>query len=77
MDYWERKKRLKYGVMSAIARKLNRSVQDVSEHLKGHRHNRRVQRELARAMGLRIAEAFPDTMRKTHADHATDAEQAA
>ena len=73
MDYWERKKRLKYGAMSAIARKLNRSVQDVSEHLKGHRNNRRVQRELARAMGLKIAEAFPEANSTNHTERSAAA----
>jgi len=73
MDYWERKKRLPYGAVTAIARKMNRSVNDVSEHLKGHRKNRRVQRELARAMGMKIAEAFPDATSNPRAERSAAA----
>jgi predicted transcriptional regulator len=60
MDYSSRKQLLKRGDISEIARTLGRSVQDVSEHLKGFRKNPAVLKALARKMGLPVRVAFPD-----------------
>jgi hypothetical protein len=60
MDYLARKRLLKRGDISEIAERFERSVQDVSEHLKGYRRNPAILKALARKMGIPVREAFPD-----------------
>jgi transcriptional regulator with XRE-family HTH domain len=58
LDYWARKRLLRYGVISRIAERLGISVSVVSETLKGTRTNRAAMRELAQEMGVPIEVAF-------------------
>lgn len=59
LDYWARKRLLRHGAVSRIAKRLGVSVSLVSENLSGRRINRAVQRALAREMGVPVREAFP------------------
>jgi hypothetical protein len=54
----ERKAELGYGALSAIARKTKRSLGHVSQVVSGTRSDKKVEREVARRLGIAIEEAF-------------------
>ena len=71
LSYYERKARLKHGVLKDIAKDAGCSVGQASRVLSGARRDRRIERLIARRLrdpvtgaGVSVAEAFGEEHRK-------------
>lgn len=56
----ERKERLGFGGQSKIAKRTKRTRGHVSQVVNGIRHDPRVERAVARVLGLPVEEVFPE-----------------
>jgi hypothetical protein len=54
----ERKAQLGYGALSEVARKTKRTLGHVSQVVSGTRRDKKVEREVARRLGITIEDAF-------------------
>jgi hypothetical protein len=56
---YERKERLGPGAITRVARRTRRSIGHVSQVVRGLRRDPKVEREVARRIGLPVEEVFP------------------
>lgn len=60
LSRFERKEKLGHGGVSLIAKQTHFAISTVSEVLNGNKRNRKIEVAIARKIGLKVADAFPE-----------------